>query len=211
MDDLFGIPDDIIQFMLEDPVFTLEQEKRFRNVMQISKLMGIITNTLEQYSSLGNKICSSFAELCRCLSEMDDITHDDSYSSLKGILDIINGGFQCHFDTIKNQIQTDITNFINKDFSQLQKFHDEHKKTVETYHTVQEKYVAMSRKEMDVSTSEQQLVESHSLNAISFFDYSKKMQSIELQFQILIPSIVCILCDNLCRNFLIMIFFHKIL
>ena len=182
------VPDEVLQYMHENPVYNLEQEKRYQDTNQILKGMKLFYSHFQNYASLGDKFCEELHEINNSLSAIDTVTQDEAYSQITAFFRNVNEALRKHFQIVKECIIQKVDSFIHKDFDQLKKFEDEHKKTLDAYRLAEEKYV----KELGKQQQEQPLIESHSLSTLTFFDFSKKMESIELQFQALLPNIVCI-------------------
>ena len=187
MNENCDIPEEVLQYMHENPIYNIEQERRYEDTNHILQAMKLFYEHFQNYASLGDKLCDEFTEIINSLLEMDTVTQDDAYSKITDFFKSFNQSLRSHFTNIKESVLQKVDSFIHKDFDQLKKFEDERKKTFDTYRLAEEKYV----KELGKQQQEQPLIESHSLSTLTFFDFSKKMESIELQFQLLLPSIVC--------------------
>ena len=189
MEETCEIPDEVLQYMHENPVFNIEQERRYHSISQVFQAMKLFSSHFENYLAIGEKLCNEFTEINTSLSEIDTITKDTSYSLVNELFQVINSAFKKHFSIVRDNVLNEVNSFIHKDFDQLSKFEEEYKKSLEAYRIAEEKYVKEPGKQQNI---EQTLIESHSLSTFSFYDFSKKMESIELQFQALLPKVVCI-------------------
>jgi hypothetical protein len=187
MEENCEIPDEVLQYMHDNPVFNIEQEKRYHTITQVIQVMKLFSSHFENYLLIGEKLCSEFTEINECLSQIDTITKDSSYSLVNDLFRVINSSFKEHFSIVKEYVFDEVQSFINKHFNQLTKFEDEYRKSLDAYRLAEEKYVKEPSKQQNV---EQTLIEAHSLSTFYFYDYSKKMESIELQFQALLPKVL---------------------
>ena len=186
------VPEEVLQYMHENPIYNIEQEKRYEDTNHLLQAMKLFYEHFQNFANLGEKLCDEFNEIINSLLEMDTVTQDNAYSKITDFFKIFNESMREHFNNIKETVIQKVDTFIHKDFDQLKKFEDERKKTLDAYRLAEDKYV----KELGKQQQEQTLIESHSLSTLTFFDYSKKMESIELQFQALLPNIVCIFNNN---------------
>ena len=103
MTDNCEVPDEVLQYMHENPVYNIEQEKRYEDTNQILQGMKIFFSHFQNYVTLGEKICEELNEINNSLADIDTVTQDEIYSQITRFFVFYRNNLQKHFSNCQRR------------------------------------------------------------------------------------------------------------
>jgi hypothetical protein len=184
-----SVDDETLQFMHSTPVFDLEQQRRYEDLLQIGSEIQTIAAHFVVYADLGQKMCLEFASLRKSFNRMEVMSADSSVRPLGKLFRAVDRAFTCHFNDVAQKIVTDLNSFVRKELEGLAVLEREHQRLLRDFHGAEDEYInlktqaARSKKQK----TEQSLTQSHAVSTLAFFEFCQKMEGIELKLRSILP------------------------
>jgi len=185
-----------------NPFFNMEQQRRYDFLIQLGQDLRRFSNHFQSYQEIGIKLCSEFSTIRSYFDQIEILCTNDSYKTLCSLFLTVDNAFTKHFSQI-GEVFKPIQNFVNTDMEQLIVNQKENRKLLENYRNIEDKFASLSSntKENARIEKEQSLMQAHSLSTLSFFDFSMKMESLELKLKSILPQVVCYFEHIIMLNF----------
>jgi hypothetical protein len=184
-----SVDDETLQFMHSTPVFDLEQQRRYEDLLQIGSEIQTIAAHFVVYADLGQKMCLEFASLQKSFDRMEVMSADSSIRPLGKLFRAVDRAFTCHFNDVSQRIVTNLNSFVRKELEGLATLEREHQHLLRDFRSAEDEYINMkiqaarSKKQK----TEQSLTQSHTISTLAFFEFCQKMEGIELKLRSILP------------------------
>jgi len=188
----FNADVDMRCFLHTNPMYDMEQKKRYQQIIASTEPLNGICQGIEKYVMYGQKMCSAFDEIIGSFSMIENVQMNklflQIFSSFRDIASI----FRNHFDYVGSSIINPINNFLKNDVQCLTSIQKSFTSLHEKYIDSTDKYVSMPAKSQlkKVEAKKKVMFDSHRVSSSSFFEFVNQMDIIDLKFNNLIGSLL---------------------
>ena len=188
--------EEVMQYMHFVPAFIVEQKRRFDELNTYGQTMKRLVEHFISYANYGKKLCEHLNAIRDTLKEFDIVCTDPKFKPYINSLSWVCKAFETHFVTVESQITVPLSKYTLEDLPSLNEKEKEYQKALAAYSMAEEKYIGISTnaKKGLREEREQNLTMSHTLLALGFFDFSSKMEGLELSLQTFMLESVCTIC-----------------
>ena len=188
--DVFEPTDETLQYMHQTPLFDLEQQKKFEYLRHVASEITTISNHFTSYADIGLRMCAEFENLRKSFDSMEFICTDASIKPLCEIFAAVDGAFSQHFHIVNDKIVQPLKDFVTKHIESLPDLEKKNQKELLMWNAEEEKYVTLKPqiREEKKQEKERELETQHRIATLAFFDFTTRMEMIELKLRSLLPQ-----------------------
>lgn len=183
---------DLCSFMHLDPIYDMEQVKRYEQVKDLINQVNNISKLLTQYTTAGNNMCKAMNDVHSKLQEIEIISLNNSYRTLMSTMTTMHAAFISHFEQIEESITKPMKLFVKKDIEDLASFYKDNNQALDKYGQAQEKFMSLPKNSRLKSLRHKHdlMTESHHQATISFYRYVRHMDLTEAQISALLANML---------------------
>jgi len=185
--------EEAMQYMHLTPAFIVEQKRRYDELNNYGHQMKGLVEHFISYANYGKKLCEDLNAIRESFSNIDFICTDPKFSPFLNSLSWVSKAFETHFNTVESQISVPLAKYTEEDLPSLADKEKEYQKSLQNYSLAEEKYISTpsNAKQAIREERQQNITMSHTLLALGFFDFSSKMESLELSLKTFMLESVC--------------------
>lgn len=171
-----------IAYLNLSPLHLDSLTKRLEKIVQFKGTIGDTMKTFKKYIDVGNQFCNVMSELSKSFSRFGSFEDDPNITQMCNLLDNFEDTMSTHFSMIQDAVIAPLESFVQNEISSAVACGKQAEKEYENYHSVVEKYVAISKKKVsatDIEEFDMKLMQSHGRAVFADFTFDRTLELVE--------------------------------
>ena len=196
----------LMDYVMPNPVFVMEHEKRSKYLHQVGDQLESVSKLFNHLADMGEKLCSTLADIFSELREVQVISSDSKYAPLTNSFRNTTLALRSNFLGINENVVQPLQEFVKIDLKNLKESRKQYERCSTVYDAAVEKHVSGFQKHFSIGSSsnilppalhnnqqndvkDSGLVQSHQQVTEAFFDFTSQMAYIEEKIKYVLPNL----------------------